>query len=841
MSLATWQFTLLALPQTIATAFAAFTAAVVWRWRGEARGARWLTGVLAGATWWSAMGVLELLSIHLETKILFSQLSYLGILASPLCFAEFAHRYLHDGRGLPRRWAHTLRWTAALLGLLVATQGSHHQLWPAVYLVDRDTLVTAYYGRGVLFWVVVVYAYGVLLTGAFALARHALAVGGIFRLQTWLIIGATVAPLISSLTYLLRLGPLPELDHTPLGFIVTGLLLTWAVHRVRLFDLVPVAANTLFERMRDPLVLTDLSGRLIQLNPMAMRRLKLGPEAIGQPLHEVIDSLPLRNAFTLAAQQPQTVQVGNTWWDIEASHLRDQADNRRARLFVLRNITRQKTTEQELRETTRGMREALSRADELAQSAHDANAAKTKFLAQVSHDLRTPLHGIIGMTELMTGRYEDPRLREEIGTIHEAGESLLRLINELLDLSRIEAGRIDLADQPFLLDDVLDPVADLLTVAAERKGLVLLTCIAPDLDGGLRGDPDRFRQIITNLAGNAVKFTSRGHVMLRASRGATGRLRLDITDTGPGIANDRLATVFEAFDRGNPEVARDIEGTGLGLAITRRLVEAMAGEIHASSTPGRGTTFRVELPLLDSSAIPADCTELAATLSGRRVAIAASVTHPALRDCLAEHLRGLGAELVTTAGKNDLIVGLDTPASGPATPAYRQVRLPFKRRQLAALLRAAAPADAPIAAPTGDRPETQPTRKTLLADDDALARRVSCALLQRAGCAVTAVAGGHAAISALGATAFELIVLDGQMGDIDGWDVAAHLRKGRAGELNRDTPIIALSADLTAEAKQRWQDGGVNAFLPKPLQVDKLQTCLDALPPAGSASPPAAS
>jgi CheY-like chemotaxis protein len=204
------------------------------------------------------------------------------------------------------------------------------------------------------------------------------------------------------------------------------------------------------------------------------------------------------------------------------------------------------------------------------------------------------------------------------------------------------------------------------------------------------------------------------------------------------------------------------------------------------------------------------------------------VTHPVVHECLSGHLRGLGAELVTTAGGNDLVVGLDAPPSGPAAAAYRQVRLPFKRRQLAALLRDSAPAAEPVT-PVSNRPAVRSARVTLLADDDALARRVSSALLQRAGCNVTAVEGGHAALAALGSTAFDLIVLDGQMGDIDGWEVAAHLRKGRAGELNRHTPIIALSADLTAEAQQRWQDGGVTAFLPKPLQVEKLQTCLDAL------------
>lgn len=210
---------------------AAGTASVVWQWRSESTGARWLTGVLVAATWWSAVAVLELLAVDLGAKIRFSQLRYLGIIAAPLCFAEFTHRYVNHGQPLPRRGARPLRALAGLLLLIVFSQPWHRLRWSEVSLVDRTTLVTAHYKRALFFWIVIVYAYGILLTGAFTLARHSFTVVGC--VQGMLIVGATLAPLASSLVYLFRLGPLPELDPAPLGFVVTGLLLSWAAHRVR--------------------------------------------------------------------------------------------------------------------------------------------------------------------------------------------------------------------------------------------------------------------------------------------------------------------------------------------------------------------------------------------------------------------------------------------------------------------------------------------------------------------------------------------------------------------------------------------------------------------------------
>ncbi|MGH8045623.1 MAG: sensor histidine kinase, partial [Chthoniobacterales bacterium] len=227
-----------------------------------------------------------------------------------------------------------------------------------------------------------------------------------------------------------------------------------------------------------------------------------------------------------------------------------------------------------------------------------ASQAKMEFLTQITHDLRTPVSSIIMQAELMDTASLDAQRREEIGVIHEAGEHLLALVNDLLDMNRLEAGHVELADVPFRLEQALDPVIAVLGVAAKRKGISLAQTVDPSLPG-LRGDPDRLRQILFNLAGNAVKFTDSGSVTMSATKSENGWLRLDVRDTGPGIESSELAAIFDPFTRASNHKTRAKEGTGLGLTIVKRFAEAMGGRVSVQSTLGSGSTFTLELPLLD--------------------------------------------------------------------------------------------------------------------------------------------------------------------------------------------------------------------------------------------------
>src|SRR4029453_16226290 len=229
--------------------------------------------------------------------------------------------------------------------------------------------------------------------------------------------------------------------------------------------------------------------------------------------------------------------------------------------------------------------------------AENANQAKSVFISQMSHELRTPLNGILGYAQLLRRSPELTELqRDGLAIIERSGEHLLTLVNDLLDLAKIEAGRLELRDESIDLESLLQHVTDLIRVRADKAGLRFAVDRPPALPQRLRGDPPALRQVLLNLLGNAVKFTDAGGSVGLKIVQAGSRWQFQISDSGIGMAADQLQNIFEPFHRVE-NVARRVEGTGLGLAITRRLIEAMRGSIAVASTPGRGPTFSVDLQL----------------------------------------------------------------------------------------------------------------------------------------------------------------------------------------------------------------------------------------------------
>ena len=290
-------------------------------------------------------------------------------------------------------------------------------------------------------------------------------------------------------------------------------------------------------------------------------------------------------------------------------------------------------------EATRSLDEALARAEA-------ANVAKSRFLATVSHEFRTPLNGILGMADLVLETGLDPEQRTYVDAVRTSGKALLGLIDGILDFSRIEAGRLDLAAEPFDMAAVAEAVVELLAPRAQDKGIEIALDVADDLAPLVVGDAERVRQILLNLAGNAIKFTHAGGVGVSIARHGEG-LALSISDTGPGIPEDRIPILFEEFEQGDNSASSPHEGTGLGLAITRRLVARMGGRIEAESRLGRGSTFRVMLPLPEASptasaARPAPVPRV--DLGGRRILIVAD--SPFQAPYLARRLSRSGAAAV---------------------------------------------------------------------------------------------------------------------------------------------------------------------------------------------------
>jgi signal transduction histidine kinase/ActR/RegA family two-component response regulator len=464
-------------------------------------------------------------------------------------------------------------------------------------------------------------------------------------------------------------------------------------------------------------------------------------------------------------------------------------------------------------------------------AAEAASRAKSDLLANVSHELRTPLHGILGLADLTLETSLTDEQREYLSMLKSSGQALAGIVNDLLDFSRLEAGKLQLDSNPFDLRDLACEVLRGLAPRAHARGVEVTFEAAADVPVLALGDAARLRQALGNLVGNAVKFTERGEVAVKALTAPGGQVRFEVRDTGPGIPADWLARIFEPFERADSSTTRKAGGVGLGLAITAHLARLMGGEVGVDSELGRGSTFWLTARLdraASSSPPPAPLP------AGKRILLLGegptmAVTARLLASWGVEPVRALPADAVLTDGeKHPLPDGLPALA---LVPSHQSSALPAHVRRITRPAREAELRDAVSRMLSGSGQDAASVRslRVLVAEDGMINQRLIERLLGRRGHTVRVVADGAAAVAAASAETFDLALMDVQMPVMDGLEATRRIRELEARRGVARLPVLALTASVLEEDRRRCSEAGMDAFLPKPLRLEHLEEALSAV------------
>jgi len=534
--------------------------------------------------------------------------------------------------------------------------------------------------------------------------------------------------------------------------------------------------RALFQTFPDLFIRLDRSGQVVDSTGGQSSDQFLSPDKFrGRNLHDllptpVVDQLREAQEKARKTKAPQVVEfnvdgrAGQQAYETRVVPLDWEHS-----IATLRNITARKNDEKRLQEYAQELERKNEELESALVTARDATQLKSRFLANMSHEIRTPMNGVLGMTDFLLGTNLTEEQQEYAGSIKKSADALLTLINDILDLSRIEAGKLRLDRVPFSLAATVEESSSLFALQARTKGLDFSSAVSTNLPDMLVGDAGRVRQVLTNLIGNAVKFTDSGRIdveaeMVRASEDGF-LVRFSVRDTGIGIPSEHQTRLFESFTQGDGSSTRKYGGTGLGLSISKQLVELMDGELGVESKPGEGSRFW----------------------------------------------------FTANFGKAPLTVA-------PGAPPKRSIPVPPPPTPAPIV---PVPATKPASA-TPEKSNGGPRKLcVLLAEDNEINQRIALRLLEKLGLAADAVDNGRAAVEALAQKKYDLVLMDCMMPDMDGFEATAVIRNRERGKDH--TRICALTANAMEGDREKCLAAGMDDYISKPVGLDKLREVVERL------------
>ncbi|MHC9538355.1 MAG: histidine kinase N-terminal 7TM domain-containing protein [Vulcanimicrobiota bacterium] len=894
MSMYYWLY-ISALIQTTITALV--LAIFGWSRRKSVPGALHFSLLMCAIALWSAAASVEAASTDIQTKILWSKLEYIGAAPAPVFLLLFSLHYACEEKRLSLIKTLMLWAIPATILISAFTNDSHYLFWnDFTPSTGSDPILR--YGHGPLFLLAYALISIVIVISIAVLIRASRRQSGLHRDQTRIIIIGTFLPFISTSLYVSGWKAIQGVDISPLFFLPASLLIAWGMFRYKLFDLVPVARHVLIERMSDGVIVIDRLHRIADMNPEARNMLSAHREILGTQIESLFPPWSilierLGDSPEVQMEFPCGDNKNERWLDIKLLTLEDSGKLIKGLLMMMRDVTERHQSEEVLRKAkeeteaaNRELTEAIIQLKVMAKKAEAANRAKSYFLANMSHEIRTPMNGIVGMADLLLDTELSLPQRGYAEIIKSSSDTLLVIINDILDFSRIEAGKINIENTDFDIRAAIEETADLIALKAQQKGLELICVIKPEVPQYLRGDPNRLRQVFTNLAYNAVKFTHKGEISIEADILSTSdsevTLRCTFRDTGIGIPAEKMDMLFKPFTQLEYSASA---GTGLGLSISKKLIEMMGGQISVTSNEGSGSTFQftacfqklqqkkgIDRPSIDFTGrhiiiIDDNCTSLEALKLLTASWGFSTVTHRNCEEAIETLSEWTGQNLACDAiildalqekEKNTaflsmikkeplharvpviLLVPLAEIAemhtlvtSGFSACLTKPVKAEHLKSDLAAVCGMVPKGDIKSAREIGIREITgraghsSHNVKILAADDNSTSRMVLHSILTKLGYRADMVINGCEVLKALESTHYDLLLLDCQMPEMDGYETARQIRDADSPVFNPHLPIIALTAHAIKGERERCLEAGMSDYLSKPVQLHHLKDTIE--------------